>query len=122
MCRPVKPRCAIAVLGKEIEDKLRGSYPGAKTRPTRTLQAGDRVGSLEVHAAPGHTPGQIALLDTRDRTLYCADAYSTLGGVATTAKVNARFPLPAMAAAAPAGPFPGAVRQSTAARQSPSCP
>jgi glyoxylase-like metal-dependent hydrolase (beta-lactamase superfamily II) len=81
----------------EPQDKLRGSYPGAKTQPTRTLQAGDRVGSLEVHAAPGHTPGQIALLDTRDRTLYCADAYSTLGGVATTAKVNARFPLPAMA-------------------------
>jgi glyoxylase-like metal-dependent hydrolase (beta-lactamase superfamily II) len=81
----------------EPEDKLRGSYPGAKTRPTRTLQAGDRVGSLEVHAAPGHTPGQLALLDTRDRTLYCADAYSTLGGVATTAKVNPRFPLPAMA-------------------------
>jgi len=81
----------------EPQDKLRGSYPGAKTQPTRTLQAGDRVGSLEVHAAPGHTPGQIALLDTRDRTLYCADAYSTLGGVATTAKVNARFPLPALA-------------------------
>jgi glyoxylase-like metal-dependent hydrolase (beta-lactamase superfamily II) len=81
----------------EPQDKLRGSYPGAKTRPTRTLQAGDRVGSLEVHAAPGHTPGQIALLDTRDRTLYCADAYSTLGGVATTAKANPKFPLPAMA-------------------------
>ena len=45
---------------------------------------------------PGHTPGQVAFLDTRDRTLYCADAYSTLGGVATTAKANWRFPLPAL--------------------------
>jgi len=77
--------------------KLRGGYSGARTRPSRTVEAGERIGSLEVVAAPGHTPGQIALLDERDRTLYCADAYSTLGGVATTAKVNPRFPLPALA-------------------------
>jgi len=77
--------------------KLKGSYPGARTRPTATFAAGDRIGSLEVHAAPGHTPGQVALLDPRDGTLYCADAYSTLGGVATTAKPNPRFPLPALA-------------------------
>jgi glyoxylase-like metal-dependent hydrolase (beta-lactamase superfamily II) len=81
----------------EPKDKLRGSYPGAKTRPTRTIEPGDRIGSLEVVAAPGHTPGQVAFLDTRDRTLYAADAFSTLGGVATTAKANWRFPLPAMA-------------------------
>jgi glyoxylase-like metal-dependent hydrolase (beta-lactamase superfamily II) len=76
----------------------RGSFPGAKTVPTRTVNAGDRIGSLEVVASPGHTPGHVALLDTRDRTLICGDAYSTLGGVATTAKGNWRFPLPAYAA------------------------
>ena len=81
----------------EPHDKLRGDYRGAATRPTRTLEPGERIGSLEVVAAPGHTPGQVAFLDTRDRTLYCADTYSTLGGVATTAKPNWRFPLPAMA-------------------------
>ena len=81
----------------EPESKLRGSYPGAKTRPTATFTAGERVGSLEIHAAPGHTPGQVAFLDPRDGTLYCADAYSTLGGVATTARTNPRFPLPALA-------------------------
>lgn len=81
----------------EPEDKLRGGYPGTDTRPGRTLEAGERVGSLEVVPAPGHTPGQVALLDTRDRTLLCADAYSTLGGVATSAKPNPRFPLPALA-------------------------
>ena len=70
----------------EEKGKLRGGYAGAKTRPTRTVEAGERIGSLEVVAAPGHTPGQVAFLDTRDRTLYCGDAYSTLGGVATTAK------------------------------------
>ena len=81
----------------EPDSKLKGSYPGAKTRPTATFTAGDRVGSLEVHAGPGHTPGQVAFLDPRDGTLYCADTYSTLGGVATTAKPNPRFPLPALA-------------------------
>jgi glyoxylase-like metal-dependent hydrolase (beta-lactamase superfamily II) len=77
----------------EPKDKLRGGYPGAATRPDRTVDAGDLVGSLEVIAAPGHTPGHVALLDRRDRTLYCGDAYSTLGGVATAAKVNPLFPL-----------------------------
>ena len=83
--------------GEPPEAKLRGSYPGTRTRPTRTLSPGDRVGSLEVIAAPGHTPGHVAFMDTRDRTLICGDAYSTLGGMATSAKANPRFPLPVMA-------------------------
>jgi glyoxylase-like metal-dependent hydrolase (beta-lactamase superfamily II) len=77
--------------------KMRGGYPGTETRPTRTLEPGDRVGSLEVLAAPGHTPGHIAFVDTRDRTLIAGDAYSTLGGVATSAKINPLFPMPALA-------------------------
>src|SRR5215207_4125980 len=81
----------------EPQAKLRGGFPGARTRPTRTVAPGERVGSLAAYAAPGHTPGQLAFLDTRDGTLYAADTYSTLGGVATTAKANPRFPLPAMA-------------------------
>jgi glyoxylase-like metal-dependent hydrolase (beta-lactamase superfamily II) len=81
----------------EEKGKLRGGYTGAKTRPTGTLTPGERVGSLEVIANPGHTPGHVALLDTRDRTVYCGDTFSTLGGVATSAKPNPRFPLPALA-------------------------
>ncbi len=81
----------------EPQDKLRGGYPGTETKPTRKLAAGDRIGSLEAIAAPGHTPGQLAFLDHRDGTLFCADSYSSLGGVATCAKANWRFPLPAMA-------------------------
>jgi glyoxylase-like metal-dependent hydrolase (beta-lactamase superfamily II) len=81
----------------EPQAKIKGSLPGARTEPSRVLAAGERVGSLEVVAAPGHTPGHIALLDTRDRTLFCGDAYSTLGGVETSARLNPRFPLPAMA-------------------------
>lgn len=77
--------------------KVKGGFRGTKTRPDRLLQAGDRVGSLEVVAAPGHTPGQIALLDTRDRALLCADAFATVGRVVTTAERYWRFPLPGAA-------------------------
>ena len=81
----------------EPQDKLRGGYPETETKPKRLIGPGDKVGSLEAIAAPGHTPGQLAFLDPRDGTLYCADAYATLGGVATPAKANPLFPLPAMA-------------------------
>jgi glyoxylase-like metal-dependent hydrolase (beta-lactamase superfamily II) len=81
----------------EPQTKPRGSYPGAKTAPTRTLEPGDRVGSLEVVAAPGHTPGHVAFLDTRDRTLLCGDAFTTINGVKTSAKMSLGFPLAAMA-------------------------
>jgi glyoxylase-like metal-dependent hydrolase (beta-lactamase superfamily II) len=80
----------------EPQDKLRGGWPGTKTRPTRTFEPGERIGSLEVIAAPGHTPGHVAFLDTRDRTLLCGDAFTTIGGVRTTAKPAFPFPLAAM--------------------------
>jgi glyoxylase-like metal-dependent hydrolase (beta-lactamase superfamily II) len=77
----------------EPAGKIRAIRPRRSTA-TRLLNAGDRVGSLEIVAAPGHSPGQIAFLDTRDRTLIAGDAYSTIGGVATTAGPYWRFPLP----------------------------
>jgi glyoxylase-like metal-dependent hydrolase (beta-lactamase superfamily II) len=82
--------------GEPVE-KLRGGYPGAKTKPSRTVTAGELIGSLEVVASPGHTPGHVAFLDTRDRSLYCGDAYTTLAGVATSANGPALFPLASMA-------------------------
>ena len=74
---------------------LPGGAPGTKTKPTRTVAHGDRIGSLEVVASPGHTPGHIALLDTRDRTLIAGDAYANLREVATTAKGAPGMPIPA---------------------------
>jgi len=71
-------------------------YEQTKTRPTRTLRPGDRAGSLEAIAAPGHTPGQLAFLDHRDGTLLCGDAYLALGGVFVTTQPVARFPFPAL--------------------------
>jgi glyoxylase-like metal-dependent hydrolase (beta-lactamase superfamily II) len=81
----------------EPQGKLRGSFPGAKTKPTRLVAPGERVGSLEVVASPGHTPGHVSFLDVRDRTLYTGDAWVTLGGVTTAAKANPWFPLVAIA-------------------------
>jgi glyoxylase-like metal-dependent hydrolase (beta-lactamase superfamily II) len=81
----------------EPQTKVRGVVPGAKTTPTRTIEDGDMVGSLRVIATPGHTPGHVAVLDTRDQTVLCGDVFASLGGVATSAKGNWRFPLPATA-------------------------
>lgn len=81
----------------EPQTKLRGAIPGAATTPTRTIEDGDMVGSLRVIATPGHTPGHLAFLDTRDQTLLCGDVFSTLGGMATSARTNWKFPLPASA-------------------------
>ena len=62
-----------------VEGKPPGSWPTLKTKPEVRLQAGDRLGSLEVVASPGHTPGHVAFLDTRDRTLIAGDIYTTYG-------------------------------------------
>ncbi|MGH2409386.1 MAG: MBL fold metallo-hydrolase [Chloroflexota bacterium] len=76
--------------------KLRGSWKTCATKPTRLLAVGDRVGSLEVVAAAGHTPGHVAFLDTRDRALIAGDAFQTRGGIAVSGVVRPLFPFPAM--------------------------
>lgn len=81
----------------EPQDELRGGYVTLKTRPTRLIAEGDRVGSLEVIAAPGHTPGHLAFLDTRDGTLVAGDAFATKFGVVVSGKMNLLFPFPALA-------------------------
>ena len=80
----------------EPQDKLRGGYHIRKTRPSRLLHEGDRIGSLEVIATPGHTPGHASFFDTRDRTIIAGDAFQTLGGVAVSGTLTL-FPLPALA-------------------------
>ena len=78
----------------EPKGRLLGGPVKVKARPDRLVEPGDTIGSLRVVAAPGHSQGQVAFLDTRDGTLFCGDAYSTVGGVATTAGPYVRFPLP----------------------------
>jgi glyoxylase-like metal-dependent hydrolase (beta-lactamase superfamily II) len=81
----------------ETQDKLRGGWKTCTTRPTRLLHAGDRVGSLEVIAAPGHTPGHVAYFDTRNRMLIAGDAFQTRAGIAVSGVVRPLFPFPALA-------------------------
>jgi glyoxylase-like metal-dependent hydrolase (beta-lactamase superfamily II) len=64
--------------------------------PDVRLHPGDRVGSLEVVSSPGHTPGHVAFLDTRDRALIAGDVFTSVGGVAVSNHFFWRFPLAAM--------------------------
>ncbi|HYB29778.1 MAG TPA: MBL fold metallo-hydrolase [Solirubrobacteraceae bacterium] len=80
-----------------VEGKLTGSWPKLSTVPDVRLQPGDRVGSLEVVASPGHTPGHVAFLDTRDRSLIAGDVFTSYGTTAVSNHFYWRFPLAAMA-------------------------
>jgi glyoxylase-like metal-dependent hydrolase (beta-lactamase superfamily II) len=53
------------------------------------------VGSLEVVEAPGHTPGHVAFLDTRDRTVLAGDVFTTYGRAAVSSYFSFPFPLAA---------------------------
>src|SRR5262249_13167629 len=79
--------------GRPYDGKLRGSWPKLATKPDFRIPGGDRIGSLQVVASPGHTPGHVSFLDTRDRALIAGDAYSTYGGTASPGRVHWRFPL-----------------------------
>jgi len=82
---------------KVVDGKLPGSWPKISTIPDVRLEAGDRVGSLEVVSSPGHTPGHVSFLDARDRTLIAGDAFTTAGGTAVPSHFYLRFPFAAMA-------------------------
>jgi glyoxylase-like metal-dependent hydrolase (beta-lactamase superfamily II) len=82
---------------KVVEGKLTGSWPKLATVPDVRLAPGDRVGSLEVIPSPGHSPGHVAFLDTRDRTLIAGDVFTSFGKVAVSSHFYVRFPLAAMA-------------------------
>src|SRR4051794_28971385 len=85
------------ILAGETEDKLPGSWPTVRTRADRRLVGGDRIGSLEVVATPGHTPGHVAFLDTRDRAVIAGDTFTAYGRVMTSDRVRLPFPLAAIA-------------------------
>jgi glyoxylase-like metal-dependent hydrolase (beta-lactamase superfamily II) len=50
-----------------------------------------------VVASPGHTPGHVSFLDTRDRTLIAGDVYTAYGQVSVTSHFYWRFPFATMA-------------------------
>jgi glyoxylase-like metal-dependent hydrolase (beta-lactamase superfamily II) len=81
----------------EPQVPAKGWFVKVSWEPDQQLKPGDRVGSLEVVASPGHTPGHIAFLDVRDRTLIAGDAFQTRGGIAVSGVVRPLFPFPALA-------------------------
>ncbi len=80
-----------------VAGKLPGSWPALAARSDALLGGGERVGSLEVILTPGHSPGHVSYLDTRDRTVVAGDVYTTYGRVAVTDRLYLRFPFAAMA-------------------------
>jgi glyoxylase-like metal-dependent hydrolase (beta-lactamase superfamily II) len=81
----------------EPQTQIKGFFEKVESKPDRLLQPGDMVGSLQVVPSPGHTPGHVAFLDTRDRTLIAGDAFQTRGGMAVSGVLRPLFPFPAMA-------------------------
>lgn len=80
------------------ENPIRGGVPkNIQTQPDLLLKEGDRIGSLEVIYSPGHTPGSISLLDTRNHSLIVGDALQTRGGTAISGIIKPLFPFPAFA-------------------------
>jgi glyoxylase-like metal-dependent hydrolase (beta-lactamase superfamily II) len=71
-------------------------FTGAKSRPSRLLLEGERVGSLQAVASPGHTPGHLAFLDVRDNALIAGDAFTTQTGLVVAGVFKALFPFPAL--------------------------
>jgi len=79
---------------KLIEGKMPGYWPKhVETVPGVRLAGGERIGSLEAVATPGHTLGHMAFLDTRDRSLLCGDVFTAYGRVSVTNHFYWRFPL-----------------------------
>jgi glyoxylase-like metal-dependent hydrolase (beta-lactamase superfamily II) len=79
------------------DKKPPGSWPKVTTVPDVRLAAGDRVGSLEVVPTPGHTPGHVSFLDTRDRSVITGDVFVSVGGLAVSNHFHLPFPFAAMA-------------------------
>jgi glyoxylase-like metal-dependent hydrolase (beta-lactamase superfamily II) len=74
-----------------------GWFPRCTSKVDRTVAEDDLIGSLRVIAAPGHTPGQIALFDPRNRALIVGDAFSSLFGLSVAGHLNLLFPFPTLA-------------------------
>ena len=80
--------------GEKVTDKkMTGSWKDVETVPGERLLGGERIGSLEAVATPGHTLGHIAFLDTRDRSLICGDVFTAYGQLSVSNHFYWRFPL-----------------------------
>jgi glyoxylase-like metal-dependent hydrolase (beta-lactamase superfamily II) len=77
----------------EPKMEIKGRFLRCRTRPTRLLREGDKVGSLSVVFSPGHTPGHISLFDPATQILFTGDAlHSMFGGVSVASTPKPLFP------------------------------
>ncbi|WP_078430057.1 MBL fold metallo-hydrolase [Alkalihalobacterium alkalinitrilicum] len=82
----------------EPQTPIRGGVPKKlKTRANILVSEGDQIGSLLAISTPGHTPGHMAFLDTRDHALIAGDAYQTRTGVTVVNQLKLSFPFPSLA-------------------------
>lgn len=82
----------------EPNTPIRGGIPkNINLKPDTVLNDGDRVESLLAIHVPGHTPGSMAFLDTRNNILIAGDAFHTRGGLTVSGHLRVLFPFPAMA-------------------------
>jgi glyoxylase-like metal-dependent hydrolase (beta-lactamase superfamily II) len=76
-----------------VEGKVPGMWRDVERKPDVRLSGGERIGSLEAIASPGHTLGHVAFRDTRDGSVICGDVFTTYGRVTVTNHFYWRFPL-----------------------------
>jgi glyoxylase-like metal-dependent hydrolase (beta-lactamase superfamily II) len=82
----------------ETNTPIKGGVPkNVETQPNVLLKEGDQVGSLLAIYSPGHTPGSMSFLDTRNQSLIAGDAFQTKGGLAVSGQMRPWFPFPALA-------------------------
>jgi glyoxylase-like metal-dependent hydrolase (beta-lactamase superfamily II) len=82
----------------ESTKPIKGGVPkNLKTRADFLISEGDQIGSLIAIETPGHTPGSMSFLDTRDHSLIAGDAFQTRGRTAVAGQMVISFPFPAMA-------------------------
>lgn len=85
----------LTLLPGESGKKLAG-FSGVAATPTGLLKTGDEIGSLRVVNSPGHTPGHISFLDSRDDGLIAGDAFMTQTGVIAAGVLKLYFPFAAL--------------------------
>jgi len=88
----------LSLLPNEAQSPIKGGTPKkARFAPDFLIDDNDRIGSLTAIAAPGHTPGHFAFLETISNTLMAGDAFQSTGGFAVSGNLQWKFPFPAMA-------------------------
>ncbi|MBW7475289.1 MBL fold metallo-hydrolase [Paenibacillus oenotherae] len=80
----------------EPDSPIRGVIPkNIKTKADVLIKDNDRIGSLLALSTPGHTPGSMSFVDTRNQALIAGDAFQTEGCTAVAGQLCPSFPYPA---------------------------